>query len=59
MSTKWRCSECNNENITVRAFVNPNTEEIQSWDWDDVWCLDCDQEVSYWWESIPESKASE
>lgn len=45
-----KCKKCGSADVEIRAFVNPNTEEVSSLnniatlitERDDCWCKDCD-----------------
>jgi DNA-directed RNA polymerase subunit RPC12/RpoP len=46
MKTIYVCSECGSSNIEMKAWVNPNTNEIFdtiSTDQEDCWCNDCEE----------------
>ncbi len=42
--TRWRCPDCGGCNVHNRGWINPNTDEVASWD-DDYWCEDCEENV--------------
>ena len=42
----WICSECGGNNVQVKAWINPNTDEIVdlvSDEIDECWCDDCEK----------------
>lgn len=42
------CQNCGNEDITVKAWVNPNTDQVMElcdFDSDDRYCENCDQHI--------------
>lgn len=49
--TKYVCKECGSENIQVRLWFNPNTNEAVDWVDDDgshyCYCEDCN-DISEW-----------
>ena len=45
---KYVCSKCGSEHIQVKAWIDPNTNEIIDWVEDEeCWCEDC-QEIRHW-----------
>lgn len=41
---KWICSECGTDNVSSKAWANPNTDEIEDYvsgEEEDNWCEDC------------------
>lgn len=43
---KWVCSECGGDNVQVKAWINPNTDEIiesMGSEIEDTWCEDCEK----------------
>lgn len=41
---QWVCTECGGSNVQLKAWVDPNTEEIEYTDGEtsDCWCKDCE-----------------
>lgn len=48
---KYICKECGSDNIHVKMWVNPNTNEIGEWCKDDFgypcWCEKCQDITEY------------
>ena len=41
----WQCSVCKSENVQIRQWVNPNTNEVDNGsdlETEDCWCQDCE-----------------
>ena len=46
---KWKCAECGGDNVQVKAWIDPNTNEIveiMSDEIVDCWCEDCEDHVT-------------
>lgn len=41
----YKCSECGGINLGVRAILDLNSKEFIDWDYDEVWCYDCEDYV--------------
>ena len=39
------CNNCGSKNIAIKAWIDPNTNEIISDIEDIAWCYDCENEV--------------
>ena len=45
---KYTCEKCGGDNVQVKAWVNPNTNEIietMSDEVEDCWCEDCEEHI--------------
>lgn len=46
MDFKYICSQCGGTNVEVRAWINPNTNEVFDFcssEQYDCWCNDCEE----------------
>ena len=64
--TTVKCKKCGSANVEVRAWVNPNTEEVSSLsdihtiisEQDDYWCKECEESVELIIEDSKESNTN-
>ena len=45
---KYTCFECGKTNVQIRAWIDPNTDEVMdsdNLDRNDIWCGDCQDHV--------------